>query len=291
MLLIETVRALEAWKREAGRKGRSLGFVPTMGALHEGHLSLIRRAKEENDLVVASVFVNPTQFGPGEDFERYPRSLERDCDLASGAGADVVFHPDAREIYGEGHSTIVRVEGELAGVLCGKARPGHFQGVTTVVNILFNIVGPDRAYFGQKDAQQSLVVQKMVRDLKIPVEVRVCPILREEDGLAMSSRNAYLQQEERRQAVRLHKGLEKAGEAFGAGERNPERLLELAKEEIRKAPLGELEYLELLDGRDLRPVERAAAGDLMAVAVRFGKTRLIDNILLEGEMERRTPCC
>ena len=217
MSLIKTVNELEAWLKNAGRRNKTLGFVPTMGYLHEGHCSLIKAAKAQNDLVVVSVFVNPTQFAPSEDFESYPRDIDRDYKLAREAGADVVFNPEAGEIYVIGASTVVEVTGEIAKKLCGASRPTHFRGVTTVVNILFNIVRPDKAYFGQKDAQQALIIKKMVRDLHMPVEVIVCPIVREADGLAMSSRNVYLKPEERKQATCLNSGLRMAEEYLGSG--------------------------------------------------------------------------
>jgi pantoate--beta-alanine ligase len=197
MSLIRTINDLEAWFLGADRRNKTLGFVPTMGYLHEGHCSLIRAAKSQNDLVAVSVFVNPTQFGPGEDFESYPRDIDRDYTLARAAGADVVFSPGVGEVYAPGASTAVEVTGDITNKLCGASRPTHFKGVTTVVSILFNIVRPDKAYFGQKDAQQALIIKKMVRDLRMPVEVIVCPIVREADGLAMSSRNVYLGPEER----------------------------------------------------------------------------------------------
>ena len=210
MSLIKTARALNDWYSRAGRRNKTVGFVPTMGYLHDGHLSLIKSAKAQNDLVVVSVFVNPTQFAPGEDYESYPRDIHRDYLLAMEAGADAVFNPEADEIYVGGASTTVEVTGDITKKLCGASRPAHFKGVTTVVNILFNIVRPDRAYFGQKDAQQALIIKKMVRDLHMPVEVVVCPIVREADGLAMSSRNVYLSTQERRQAACLNAALQSA---------------------------------------------------------------------------------
>jgi pantoate--beta-alanine ligase len=257
-----------------------------MGYLHAGHLSLIKAARAQNDFVVVSVFVNPTQFGPGEDFEKYPRDIERDYRLAKSAGADIVFNPEPSEIYVPGSSTEVEVKGDITKKLCGASRPIHFKGVTTVVNILFNIIQPDRAYFGQKDAQQALIIQKMVKDLHIPVEIVVCPIVREEDGLAMSSRNIYLSPDERSQALSLSKGLRKAREYFISdreGCRIVENLKTAIRREIQNEPLAAIEYVEILDGSTLEDIASIEPGRtaLAAVAVRFGKTRLIDNIVLE----------
>lgn len=284
MKLIETEAELRETLSQMGRKEKSVGLVPTMGCLHEGHLSLIRRAKQHNDIVVVSVFVNPTQFGPGEDFEKYPRNIEKDCELAESAGADIVFHPDAANIYAPDVSTTVEVEGEITHKLCGAARPIHFKGVATVVSILFNIVQPDRAYFGQKDAQQAVVIKRMVRDLHIPVEIVVCPIVREADGLALSSRNRYLSGEERKEAVSLSRGLEAAAECFstGAGSRNAFSLKKVITDEISKKQLAKIEYVEIVDAETLADTsfiepDRPA---LAAVAVRFGNTRLIDNKIL-----------
>ena len=200
-MVINSIKELRSLLATARTENKTIGFVPTMGYLHEGHLSLIRKANEENNLVVVSIFVNPTQFGPNEDFETYPRDIEQDTKLALEAGADIIFNPSASEIYPKGSSSWVNVEGDITSVLCGASRPTHFQGVTTVVNILFNIVKPNRAYFGQKDAQQAAVLTKMVRDLHIDLELVVCPIVRETDGLALSSRNTYLSSEERQQAL------------------------------------------------------------------------------------------
>ena len=285
MSLIKTIEEWNRWLVRVGRNGQSLGFVPTMGFLHAGHLSLIRKAKEENDLVAVSVFVNPTQFAPGEDFESYPRDIERDYKLAMEAGADVVFNPEAKEIYVSNSNTAVEVGGDITQKLCGVARPTHFKGVTTVVTILFNIIRPDRAYFGQKDAQQGMIIQKMVRDLHQPVRVIMCPIVREEDGLAMSSRNVYLTSEERRQALCLSEALRLAEEyvASGAGDANrTDKLKQIIREHIERQPLASIDYVQILDGETLEELEHIEAGNtaLAALAVRFGKTRLIDNTIL-----------
>ena len=285
MSLIKTAAELAAWLAHADRRDKTLGFVPTMGYLHEGHCSLIEAAKSQNDLVVVSVFVNPTQFAPGEDFESYPRNIERDYDLARAAGADVVFYPEAHEVYVPGASTTVEVTGDITKKLCGASRPAHFRGVTTVVNILLNIVRPDRAYFGRKDAQQALIIQKMVRDLHMPVEVIACPIVREADGLAMSSRNVYLSPAERKQATCLSGGLQKAEEYLGSGAedcRNVRKLTEIIKSHIRGRNLAVIDYVEILDGQTLADITAIEPGKpaLAAVAVKFGKTRLIDNSVL-----------
>lgn len=289
MSIIKTIAELETWSAGADRKNRALGLVPTMGYLHEGHCSLIRAAKADNDLVVVSVFVNPTQFAPGEDFESYPRNIERDYELAINAGADVVFNPEAGEIYVPGSSTVVEVTGEITKKLCGASRPTHFKGVTTVVNILFNIVRPDKAYFGQKDAQQALIIKKMVRDLHMPVEVIVCPIVREADGLAMSSRNVYLSPEERKQAVCLSCGLQKAWEYLNSGSddsRSVGKLIEIIEDHIKGQDIAVIDYVRILDGETLEEINAIEPGKtaLAAVAVRFGKTRLIDNRVLSVEV-------
>lgn len=289
MSIIKTIAELEAWSAGADRKNRALGLVPTMGYLHEGHCSLIRAAKADNDLVVVSVFVNPTQFAPGEDFESYPRSIERDYKLAISAGADVVFNPEAGEIYVPGSSTVVEVIGEITKKLCGASRPTHFKGVTTVVNILFNIVRPDKAYFGQKDAQQALLIKKMVRDLHMPLEIIVCPIVREADGLAMSSRNVYLSPEERKQAVCLSCGLQKSWEYLNSGSddsRSVGKLIEVIEDHIKGQDLAVIDYVRILDGETLEEINAIEPGKtaLAAVAVRFGNTRLIDNRVLSVEV-------
>jgi len=280
-MIITTVKELREYLGAQRKSGKSIGFVPTMGFLHEGHLSLIRRAKAENDTVVVSDFVNPTQFAPNEDFESYPRNIERDEQLATGAGADVVFHPSAEEIYPSGSSTSVEVAGEITRVLCGASRPTHFKGVTTVVAILFNIVRPQRAYFGQKDAQQAAVLIKMATDLHMDIELIVCPIVREEDGLAMSSRNTYLSATERSQAVILNKALREVREAFEKGEDNVEKLVRQITGKINEAPLASIDYVSIYAYPSLKTIETVNDKALAAVAVRFGTTRLIDNIILE----------
>lgn len=271
----ETVAQVEA----ARRAGRSVGLVPTMGYLHEGHLSLARRARAENDLVILSIFVNPAQFGPGEDFERYPRDLERDLALAAQAGVDLVFHPEPAKMYEPGHATWVEVQG-LTDHLCGSSRPGHFRGVTTVVTKLFGVCRPDRAYFGQKDAQQAYVIRRMVRDLDLGVQIVICPIVREGDGLALSSRNVYLSSEERAQAPALRRALDDVEAYVAAGQRDPAALLAAARDRLSEAPLGRIDYIEVVDTETLGPVALLEGEILVALAVFFGKTRLIDNTVI-----------
>ena len=259
---------------------RPVGLVPTMGYLHEGHLSLVRQARADNETVVVSLFVNPAQFGPGEDLDAYPRDEERDRQLAEAEGADILFAPSREEVYPAGFSTSVEVGG-ITGPLEGEHRPGHFTGVATVVTKLFNMVGPDAAYFGQKDAQQALVIRKLVRDLDFPVRIEVCPTVREPSGLALSSRNAYLSEEEREHAAAISKALRAAEQAVEAGERDAETVLRAARSALRAAGI-EPEYLELRSMKDLQPVERVNGSTLLAVAARVGKARLIDNTTLGG---------
>ena len=264
----------------AARSGKKrVGFVPTMGALHEGHLSLVRAAKAESDFVVVSIFVNPTQFGPNEDFSKYPRTFERDCDLLKKEGVDVVFAPSVEEMYPPVAVTHVSVAG-MSERLCGRSRPGHFRAVTTVVCKLFNIVGPEFAYFGQKDAAQAAIIKRMVRDLNLPVNIVVCPIVREPDGLAMSSRNAYLSPEERKRALILSRSLKQVENSFEQGERNAQALVTIGKQVLREETAVRLDYLEIVDPETLEPVEEIKATALAAIAAHVGSTRLIDNVLL-----------
>jgi pantoate--beta-alanine ligase len=268
---------------EGRRRGASVGLVPTMGFFHEGHLALMRRAREECDAVVVSLFVNPAQFGEGEDLAAYPREEARDAALAESEGVDLLFAPPVEEIYPEGFATTVSVGG-LSEVLCGEpARRGHghFDGVATVVTKLFNIVTPDVAYFGQKDAQQALVIRRFVRDLNMPVRIEVCPTVREPDGLAMSSRNAYLDPHDRERATALHRALDAADATVARGERDAAAVLEAARSELAGAGI-EPEYLELRSATDLSPVERVNGSTLLAVAARVGRARLIDNKVLGG---------
>jgi pantoate--beta-alanine ligase len=266
----------------ARRQGRTIGLVPTMGALHAGHLSLIEMARAETAFVVVSIFVNPTQFGPKEDFSRYPRPLERDLELCGEAGVDLVFHPEPAVLYPADYRTYVEVTG-LQDVLCGASRPGHFRGVATIVLKLFNLVQPDRAYFGQKDVQQTRIIRQLVRDLNVPVEVRVCPIVREADGLALSSRNQYLEAQQRRQAVVLHRALNEARRRIEAGERDTAVLRQAMIERVASAPDAVLDYAAVVDADSLETPTRLAPGRsvLLALAVKFGGTRLIDNLLIQ----------
>ncbi|MDL2207101.1 pantoate--beta-alanine ligase [Desulfovibrio sp. OttesenSCG-928-M16] len=276
---VEVVRcAVRSWKKE----GLHVGLVPTMGFLHEGHESLIRAAVAANDRVVVSVFVNPRQFGPDEDLDRYPRDIESDVEMCANAGADLVFAPDVEVMYPEAFATTVSVAGLTAG-LCGKSRPGHFDGVCTVVCKLLNIVSPDRAYFGQKDAQQLAVVRRMCRDLHMPVEIVGCPIVREEDGLAKSSRNSYLNEAERISALSLRAALDLAHELYAAGERESAIIIEKMRALMAADPLVRVDYIEIVDQGSLAPLSRLYNSALVAVAAFVGKTRLIDNTLLSGK--------
>ncbi len=282
MKLVKTVAELRAEVAAAKKANLSIGLVPTMGALHEGHASLIKAAHAENDFVVVSVFVNPTQFGPNEDLDAYPRTLEADCRLAEAMGADVVFAPSPKEMYPSEDMTWVEVTGEVTKVLCGRSRPIHFRGVTTVVSKLFNLAQPDRAYFGQKDAQQVEVLKRMVKDLFFNLELRVMPIIREADGLAKSSRNTYLSEQEHQAALILSRSLQHAEESFAAGERNAAVLIEQVRKEIEAEPMSNIDYVEIYQLPELRPVSEPLTGsNLLAVAVKFGTTRLIDNVILE----------
>ena len=262
------------------RRGRRIAFIPTMGYLHKGHLALIEQARKTDAFVVASIFVNPLQFGPTEDLARYPRDLERDAQLLATAGVDVLFHPSVEEMYPGPMLTFVEVK-ELADMLCGTARPGHFRGVATVVNKLFNIVQPDMAFFGQKDYQQYLIIKRMVRDLSLPIEIFPVPIMREDDGLAMSSRNVYLTPEQRQEALVLFKSLNLAEETIRAGERGARALEEQIKEKISLESQGVIDYVEVRDANDLSEVTEITGPVIVALAVKFGTTRLIDNKVVE----------
>lgn len=287
MKTVTTVKDLRAFLRPL--RDRRIGLVPTMGYLHEGHVSLIRKAREECDVVVLSVFVNPLQFGPGEDYERYPRDLERDAKIAEQAGVDFLFAPSVEEMYPQTPLTKVTVS-RLTDRLCGASRPGHFDGVATVVTKLFHIVEPDRAYFGMKDAQQVAVVEQMVRDLHFPVTVVPCPTVREKDGLAVSSRNVYLSEEERKQATVLSAGLREVAEKVKQGEMTrASQAIEYLKRRISSKPLARIDYVDVLAYPELTPVEELKGRRvIVAVAVRFGSTRLIDNTILDEKEE--TPC-
>jgi pantoate--beta-alanine ligase len=277
--ILKTISEMQAATRALTRAGKRLGFVPTMGALHEGHLSLVRAARAACDVVAASIFVNPTQFGPAEDLAKYPRSFELDCELLEREGVDLLFAPAVEEMYPAGAVTWVTVEG-LSDKLDGRSRPGHFRGVTTVVAKLFHIVEPDAAFFGQKDAAQVAIIRRMVRDLNLPVEIVVCPIVRETDGLAMSSRNAYLDAAQRNQALVLHRSLLRVKKLVDAGERNVPPLLAAGRGEVAKESSVRLDYFEIVSPDTLDPVEDVSGEALVAVAAYVGSTRLIDNLVI-----------
>jgi pantoate--beta-alanine ligase len=277
MEIADTIERMKSLRRQIFG---SVGFVPTMGYLHEGHLSLVRQARTDNEAVVASIFVNPTQFGPSEDFKSYPRDMERDLDLLKAENTDIVFSPDYHEMYPENYNSWVDVE-KLTGVLEGNRRPGHFRGVTTIVAKLFNIVEPTRAYFGQKDAQQALVIRKMVQDLNMNLDVIVLPTIREFDGLAMSSRNTYLNQQERSSATVLFKALKLAEQLYNNGERNAERLRLEMTSLISKEPLAKIDYISIADAETLEELNEIKSPALASLAVRIGMTRLIDNLILK----------
>lgn len=279
--VVTDIASLRQAVAAARRGGRTIGLVPTMGALHAGHLSLIEAARAETGFVVVSIFVNPTQFGPNEDLNRYPRTLERDLKSCEETGVDLVFHPRPEIMYPPDYRTFVEVTG-LQDVLCGASRPGHFRGVATVVLKLFNLVQPDRAYFGQKDAQQVRIIQQMVRDLNLPVEIRVCPIVREADDLALSSRNEYLEAQERRSAPVLYRALTEARRRIEAGERDAATVRKVMTETIASVPGAVLDYAAVVDADSLQALVQIVFGRpvLLALAVRFRGTRLIDNLLI-----------
>lgn len=280
MKIEKTVAGVKAQVREWRKEGKSVGLVPTMGYLHEGHKSLIDRAVRENDKVVVSVFVNPIQFGPKEDLESYPRDLQADCILCEDAGAALVFHPEVSEMYAEDFSTYVDMDA-VTKELCGKSRPTHFRGVCTVVNKLFHIVTPDRAYFGQKDAQQLAVIRRMVRDLNMDVQIVGCPIVREADGLAKSSRNTYLSPEERKAALVLSRAIRAGKEMVLSGEKDGDKILEVMRNIISEEPLARIDYVEMVRWDTIEIHHRADCPILVAIAVFIGKTRLIDNFIQE----------
>ena len=284
MILCQNVAELKNLVATFKQNGKSIGLVPTMGALHEGHASLIKAAHAENDITIVSVFVNPTQFGPNEDYAAYPRTLEKDCTVAENAGADVVFAPKKEDLYPNKDMTWVEVTGDITKVLCGRTRPIHFRGVTTVITKLFNLTMPNRAYFGLKDAQQTQVLQRMVDDLFFNVNLRIMPIVREADGLAKSSRNVYLSPEERKAALILSKSLKHAKDLFLHGERNSVKIVDAVTQMIKSEPLSDIDYVEMYKLPGLLPVDEVISGKvLLALAVKFGTTRLIDNVILEDK--------
>ncbi len=280
MQIATTIAQIRSCVAEARAAGKVVGFVPTMGALHAGHAALIEAAAGRCGYVVVSIFVNPTQFGPGEDFEKYPRPFEKDIQTCAKYGAHAIFAPSRTEMYPRENLTWVTVE-KLTEPLCGRSRPGHFRGVTTVCTKLFNIVGADLAFFGQKDAQQATVIRRMVADLNVPLEIVVCPTVREPDGLAMSSRNQYLRPQERGQAPVIHRALQRCAELIGAGERNAARIVEEMHKVLRQAPALQVEYVSIVDAESLEQVDRVRGRVLAAVAGRLGTTRLIDNIVVD----------
>ncbi|MDI3547987.1 MAG: pantoate--beta-alanine ligase [Halanaerobiales bacterium] len=280
MEIIKGIAELRSRIQQAKEDGKDIGLVPTMGYLHEGHLSLVRAAVRDNDIVVVSIFVNPTQFGPNEDYDSYPRDLEHDAAKLRELGVDYVFAPGVQEMYPEGYNSFVEVR-DLTDKLCGKSRPGHFRGVTTVVTKLLNIVQPHRAYFGQKDFQQLVVIRRMVTDLNIPVEIKGLPIVREEDGLAMSSRNKYLNSKERKAATVLFKALEKGKEMILEGERDADKVREEMAGLINQEPLARIDYVAVVDPEGLQDLKKIGDRVLLALAVFIGNTRLIDNCFIE----------
>ena len=280
MKVIKKIREMQRIADGARREGKVIGLVPTMGYFHEGHLSLMREARRESDLLVVSIFVNPTQFGPGEDFESYPRDLKRDLRLAKRMEVDVIFSPDIKEMYPEGFLTYVEV-GEIGSILEGTARPGHFRGVATVVAKLFHAIKPHKAYFGQKDFQQTVVIRKMAEDLDMDVKIIVLPTIRERDGLATSSRNVYLKEEERKVAPILYKSLKLAEKLIKEGERDSKRIMGKMKELIEKEKLIKLEYIAITDPETLKEIKRIKKKTNISLAARIGRARLIDNITLQ----------
>jgi pantoate--beta-alanine ligase len=288
MRIIETVEQMRSACREMKRSGKRLGFVPTMGALHAGHMSLVRAARQQCQAVAVSIFVNPTQFGPNEDFSKYPRTFDRDRQMLEAEKVDVIFAPSAEEMYPPGAKTFVHVE-EMSKKLCGRSRLGHFRGVTTVVNKLFNVVQPDLAFFGQKDAAQCAILKRMVSDLNMDVQIIVCPIVREADGLAMSSRNAYLSPEDRKKALILHRALMRVQYLTDKGERSSDKLIAAAKEVFGEEPIVRLDYVEIVDSDSLEPLSDISRGALVAVAAVVGNTRLIDNLVLTGAGQASHP--
>lgn len=275
----EVRERVASWKRE----GLSVGLVPTMGYLHEGHASLIDRARSLCDRVVVSDFVNPTQFGPNEDLESYPRDFDRDCEILREHGCDLVFHPSVEEMYASDAATYVEILSEMPKQLCGKTRPVHFRGVCTVVSKLFHIVTPDFAFFGQKDAQQLAIIRRMVRDLSFGIEIVSCPIVREPDGLAKSSRNSYLNPEERQAALVLSRALKQGRDMIDTGILDAEKIVAYMTTEIQKEPLARIDYVSIVDGESMMPVEKIQDGVLVAMAVYIGKTRLIDNFIVRDK--------
>jgi len=280
MKIITSPKEMQAYVKRARTDGKTVGLVPTMGAFHEGHLSLMRRARAENDIVVTSIFVNPTQFGPKEDYDAYPRDLENDSKMAEKIGVDVIFAPSVKDMYPQGYATFVNVE-RITEKMCGASRPGHFRGVATVVTKLFNIIPAHKAYFGQKDAQQCVVIKRMSEDLNFDIDIVILPTVRENDGLAMSSRNKYLSDEERRSALVLFKSLSMAKELIRSGELNSEKIRQKMLDIINAEPLARVDYISIVDAETLEDLNEIKDNTLIALAVFIGKTRLIDNIIID----------
>lgn len=283
MKILRTIKEIQAYAKEMKAAGKKIGLVPTMGALHEGHLTLMRQAREACDIVIASVFVNPVQFGPNEDYDAYPRQFEADCEKLESVPVDAVFHPEPSEMYPEGFSTYVTVDGDITDKLCGARRPGHFRGVATVVTKFINLSRADEAFFGQKDAQQVVVIRRFVEDLNLNVHINMVPIVREESGLARSSRNQYLSAEEKEAALVLSRSLKRAKEAYDRGERDVEKLKMVVKNTLSGEPMAAVDYVDLYSFPGLTPMHTVAEPALLAIAVKIGKTRLIDNTILGKE--------
>lgn len=280
MEILRTVAEIQAYTRARKQEGKTIGLVPTMGALHEGHLTLMRAAREKCDIVIASIFVNPVQFGPNEDFDAYPRRFDEDCQKLKTVSVDAVFYPESSEMYPEGFCTHINVDGEITHKLCGAQRSGHFQGVAMVVTKLINLARADEAFFGQKDAQQIVVILRLAADLNLNVHINMVPIAREDSGLARSSRNEYLSADEKRAALILSRSLRKAASAYASGERNVERLKKLVIDCLNTEPLVCIDYVELYSFPELKAVTAIKQVSLLAIAVKIGKTRLIDNVIL-----------
>jgi len=282
MKITTEIDKMQIFSRIIKKDNKSIGFVPTMGYLHDGHVSLIKNARKQNDIVVLSIFVNPLQFGPNEDYERYPRDIARDEEIAKKEGVDVVFYPKYEDMYPEGFSTYVEVP-ELSKNLCGISRIGHFKGVTTVCAKLFEIVKPDIAYFGQKDAQQAIIIKKMIEDLNMNIIMKILPVVREKDGLVMSSRNVNLNDKERKDAAALYQSMKKAEELYKNGERNTDKIVDAVSSLIREKETAKIDYIKIVDLNTLKDLDRIKEKALLALAVFIGKTRLIDNIALGAE--------
>lgn len=280
MKIITSVEKMQVYARVLRKNGSSIGFVPTMGYLHDGHVALVQAAKKQNDIVILSIFVNPIQFGPNEDFDKYPRDIERDEKIAKNAGVDIIFYPEKNDMYRENFSTYVNVE-HLTDNLCGAKRPGHFRGVTTVVAKLFNIVKPDMAYFGQKDIQQAIVIKKMAEDLNMDIAIRIMPTVREKDGLAMSSRNVYLTEGQREEALVINRALSVALKLFKEGERSASKIINKIEGLIKDRREVTIDYIKIVDDKMLKDITKIKSTAILAIACFVGKTRLIDNVILE----------